>query len=195
MKLEQAASLSPPRRSSCLVELVISGLMVLMFMLGMFLASGMGFSYGYSVPEDCTLNRNFPVRVLRWCDLINEYSVDAGLPPNLIAALIWQESGGNPQAYSRSGAVGLMQVMPRDGIAASFVCKGKPCFRDRPSVQELKDPRFNIQYGTKMLQALVELHGGDLREALKDYGPMDVEYTYADTVLALYDQYGMAEEP
>jgi len=48
------------------------------------------------------------------------------LPEALIAAVILQESGGDPSAYSSSGAVGLMQVMPRDGIAAEFMCVNGP---------------------------------------------------------------------
>jgi soluble lytic murein transglycosylase-like protein len=107
-----------------------------------------------------------------------------------VAALIWLESGGNASAYSHSGAVGLMQVMPRDGLAADFVCSGKPCFAERPSIRELRNPEYNIQYGTQMLQSLVAKHSGNYREALREYGPIDVGYSYADDVLALYRRYG-----
>jgi len=83
-----------------------------------------------------------------------------------------------------------MQVMPKDGIAATFVCKGRPCFSDRPTIAELRDPAYNIEYGTRLLKGLVKKSGGDLREALRQYGPINVGYSYADTVLALYRQYG-----
>ena len=106
----------------------------------------------------------------------------------LSAAVIWQESGGDPAAYSHSGAVGLMQVMPRDGIAAAFMCPNGPCFANRPAITELEDPEFNISYGVGMLAGLYQRYG-DLRQALKAYGPMDVGYSYADTVLGLYQQY------
>jgi soluble lytic murein transglycosylase-like protein len=106
-----------------------------------------------------------------------------------VAAVIWQESGGDPLAYSRSGAVGLMQVMPRDGIAAKFVCVNGPCFASRPSSEQLRDPAFNVAYGTRMLGELLQRHG-NLRDALKAYGPMDRGYSYADKVLTLYQQYG-----
>jgi hypothetical protein len=101
---------------------------------------------------------------------------------------VGQESGGNPEAFSQSGAVGLMQIMPRDGIAASFQCSNGPCFNNRPSIDELKDPQFNLKYGTSMLKGLVVKHG-DLREALRSYGPMDVGYTYADRVINLFADY------
>jgi soluble lytic murein transglycosylase-like protein len=106
----------------------------------------------------------------------------------LIAAVILQESGGNSMAYSSSGAVGLMQVMPRDGLAAQFQCVNGPCFASRPAIAELQDPAYNIEYGTRMLAGLVS-RTGEVREALKAYGPMDRGYSYADTVLAIYENY------
>ena len=99
---------------------------------------------------------------------------------------MFQESGGHPEVISESGAVGLMQVMPNDGIAASFLCANGPCFAGRPSTQELLDPGFNINFGTKMLAGLVEKYGST-RDALTAYGPYDVGYGYADLVLAIYD--------
>ena len=137
------------------------------------------------IAGNCLLNQNYPQSILRWCDFITKYAEQYKLPPNLIAAVMWQESGGKPQAYSKSGAVGLMQVMPRDGIAASFKCVNGPCFSNRPTIAELEDPEFNIEYGASMLARLISRHG-NLRAALKAYGPMDVGYTYADKVLHIY---------
>lgn len=136
----------------------------------------------------CEVSQAFPDKVRRWCEPITRHAQSNELPPDLIAALIWQESGGNPSAYSHSGAVGLMQVMPRDGIAANFVCQNGPCFASRPTIQELEDPEFNIEYGTRMLAGLVKRFGS-LRDGLKAYGPMDVGYAYADIVLGLYQDY------
>jgi soluble lytic murein transglycosylase-like protein len=138
--------------------------------------------------EKCELSLSYPQGILQWCDIITSLATQAELPPNLIAAVILQESGGDATAYSSSGAVGLMQVMPRDGIAASFECINGPCFASRPTIEELQDPNFNIEYGTRMLAGLIG-RLGNLREALKAYGPMDVDYRYADTVLAIYENY------
>jgi soluble lytic murein transglycosylase-like protein len=139
---------------------------------------------GYS----CDVSSKFPPAITQWCDLITQYANNNFVPPDLIAALIWQESGGNSDAYSHSGAVGLMQVMPKDGISASFMCKNGPCFSNRPSSAELFDPDFNIKYGTRMLAGLYN-RSGSWREALKSYGPMDVGYSYADKVLSIYENH------
>lgn len=136
----------------------------------------------------CEVSPKFPDKILRWCELITEQANRRGLPPDLIAALILQESGGNPTAYSKSGAVGLMQVMPRDGLAAGFMCVNGPCFSNRPTIAELEDPGFNVSYGTKMLAGLLNKKG-NMRDALKSYGPMNVGYYYADIVLGLYERY------
>lgn len=136
----------------------------------------------------CSLPDSYPEKVRRWCDPIERYARETGLPANLIAAVMLQESGGNPDAYSHSGAVGLMQVMPRDGIAANFMCVNGPCFTSRPTIDELKDPDFNIAYGSRMLANLYE-RNGSYREALFRYGPMDVGYHYADLVLTIWENY------
>ena len=100
-----------------------------------------------------------------------------------------QESGGNPHASSKDGAIGLLQVMPRDGISASFQCINGPCFSNRPSMEELYDPEFNIEYGTKMLAGLI-LKYGSVRDALLKYGPSGVGYAgYADKILKIHETY------
>ena len=136
----------------------------------------------------CSIHTSCPVAVQQWCDLITHYAHANNLDPNLIAAVILQESGGNPDAYSKSGAVGLMQVMPEDGLARDFICANGPCFAGRPSMKELQDPAFNIAFGSQMLSGLILKHGS-IREALKAYGPMNVGYSYADIIINIYEKY------
>lgn len=138
--------------------------------------------------DHCQVSSSYPEGIQQWCEVITAQALQVELPPDLIAAVILQESGGDDSAFSKSGAVGLMQVMPRDGIAASFECINGPCFASRPTIEELLNPEYNIQYGSQMLAGLIT-RLGDLREALKSYGPMDVDYHYADTVLAIYENY------
>ena len=143
-----------------------------------------------SEPENngCAISATYPERIQQWCGLIDHYASENNLDPNLIAAVMLQESGGNPQAYSKSGAVGLLQVMPRDGIATKFMCINGPCFSSRPASEELFDPEFNISYGTHMLAGLIQKNG-DVREALRAYGPMDMGYQYADIILSILERY------
>lgn len=136
--------------------------------------------------EDCSYAERYPSGILQWCRIIEENAEEFGLDPLLIAAVMKVESGGQPQVISHSGAVGLMQVMPRDGIAAGFQCINGPCFASRPMTDELLDPGFNVAFGTRMLSGLIEKQG-NLRDALKSYGPYDVGYWYADLVLQLYE--------
>jgi soluble lytic murein transglycosylase-like protein len=142
----------------------------------------------YSGEGECSISTKYPDSIRQWCSLIEKYGHESGLDPEIIAAVMLQESGGDATAYSHSGAVGLLQVMPRDGIAAKFQCANGPCFTNRPSIAELEDPDFNIAYGTRMLAGLATKKGS-LREALRSYGPMDMGYAYADIVLTIYKNY------
>jgi len=139
--------------------------------------------------NDCEVSGQYPQAILKWCALITKEAQEHGLPPDLVAAVVLQESGGRAKVVSRDGAVGLMQVMPRDGKAANFMCVNGPCFSNRPTINELGDPAFNLAYGTELL-ARLEKRNGNMRDALRDYGPMGVGYYYADKVLRLYQNYG-----
>jgi soluble lytic murein transglycosylase-like protein len=136
----------------------------------------------------CSLPSSYPPAIQQWCQAIELSAQESGLPVNLIAAVVLQESGGDPLAYSHSGAVGLMQVMPRDGLAADFMCINGPCFASRPTIAELQDPNFNLTYGSRMLANLYAKHG-TYREALFRYGPMDMGYRYADLVIKIWENY------
>lgn len=136
----------------------------------------------------CSLSSSYPDAIRQWCELIERYAGENNLDPNLLAAVMLQESGGKPDAYSKSGAVGLLQVMPNDGLASSFMCVNGPCFSSRPSTEQLYDPAFNVSYGARMLAELIQKYG-DIREALHSYGPMNMGYRYADIVISIMNRY------
>ncbi len=71
---------------------------------------------------------------------IDRWSQQFRLPPALVIALIRQESRFEPEILSRSGAVGLMQVMPDTGAWIA----SKRGIR----TYSLKNPEDNINFGT-----------------------------------------------
>jgi Transglycosylase SLT domain len=78
-----------------------------------------------------------------------------GVDPNLVAAIIWAESSGDPNAVSTRGAKGLMQLMPETA-------------RDL-GVNQIFDPGENVEGGTRYLRQLLDANGGDVRLALAAY--------------------------
>lgn len=73
--------------------------------------------------------------------LIHQHASAQGLDPSLVKAVVKAESGFNPKAVSRTGAKGLMQLMP--GTANGL------------GVKHAFDPNENIQGGTKYLKKLM----------------------------------------
>jgi hypothetical protein len=94
-------------------------------------------------------------------DLVREKSLVSGLAPELLYAVIEQESRFSSCAVSPQGAAGLMQLMPATqahfGVANPF------------------DPEHNVASGAKFLRQLIGRFG-DLRLALAAYnaGPETV---------------------
>jgi soluble lytic murein transglycosylase-like protein len=86
-----------------------------------------------------------------------------GIDPALLAGLIKQESGFNPNAGSGAGARGLTQLMP--GTAAGL------------GVTNVLDPVQSINGGAKYLKQQLEAFGGDVAKALAAYnaGPGAVQ--------------------
>lgn len=76
--------------------------------------------------------------------------------------------------------------MASDGISGDDECKFGLCYADRPTIKQLQDPKFNIDFGTGYLADLIDQENGSLRDALRRYGPSEVGYAYADTILSLY---------
>jgi soluble lytic murein transglycosylase-like protein len=86
-----------------------------------------------------------------------------GLDPALLAGLVKQESGFNPNAGSPAGARGLTQLMP--GTAAGL------------GVTNVLDPVQSLDGGAKYLRQQLDAFGGDVARALAAYnaGPGAVQ--------------------
>jgi soluble lytic murein transglycosylase-like protein len=100
---------------------------------------------------------------LKYGEEIEEYAKERGLDPNLVRALILQESYYNPTAKSRVGATGLMQIMPPTArehagrLGMSF------------SMGRLESPDTNIRIGTYHLKMLIDMFRGNTYFAVASY--------------------------
>lgn len=94
--------------------------------------------------------------------LVQSNAAKYGVDPDLIHAVIHQESGGNQKAVSNKGALGTMQLMPDTAKAMGV----------DPSTVE-----GNIEGGTKYFSQMLKQFNGDTNRALAAYnaGPVAVD--------------------
>jgi soluble lytic murein transglycosylase-like protein len=102
---------------------------------------------------------NFPpcdaLPAARLEELIETSSKQEGVKPELVRAVIEEESGGRPCAVSSKGAQGLMQLMPATA--------------DQLGVKDPFDPKQNVEAGTRLLKQLLAKYNGDTSLALSAY--------------------------
>ena len=93
--------------------------------------------------------------IRRFSSIIDVAARSHGVDPALVQAVITAESGFNPNALSRAGASGLMQLMPDTAR--------------RYGVSNIFDPAENIHGGVRYLRDLLAMFNGDMRLALAGY--------------------------
>lgn len=91
----------------------------------------------------------------RFSSFIEETALKVKLQPELLHAVILAESSYNPQALSKAGAQGLMQLIPATA--------------QRYGVNDSFDPRQNIDGGARYLRDLLVMFNFDLKLALAGY--------------------------
>lgn len=131
--------------------------------------------------------------------LIDAYAAQNGIPASLVAGIMQQESGGNPNAVNntggdaaRGGSYGLMQVSLETAQEYGYAGDGAG----------LLDPETNISIATEFLGDLYRQYGGDVNDTIAAYNagsPRHLEgdpsqpYTnqaYVNDVLGFMQQYG-----
>jgi soluble lytic murein transglycosylase-like protein len=126
-----------------------------------------------------------------WESHLQEMSQKYGIDPDLARAVMRMESGGNPNAVSSAGAIGLMQLMP--GTARGLGVNPQ-------------DPKRNIEGGVKYLAQLADKYDGDYERTLAAYNagsarvdsydgipPFPETQRYVKNVLALYRKYSKGD--
>jgi soluble lytic murein transglycosylase-like protein len=94
-------------------------------------------------------------RAKAYAPLIDEAARRAALHPALLRAVVAVESAYDPQALSRKGAQGLMQL--------------RPATAERYGVRRPFDPEDNLRGGARYLSDLLHRYNNDLKLALAAY--------------------------
>lgn len=110
-----------------------------------------------------TQDRENSFKDLELDSLIREKARKYGVDEDLIRSVVKMESGGNPLATSKVGAMGLMQLMPSTA--------------EMLGVQDPYDPEQNLEGGIRYLKNLLGKYQGreDLSLAAYHSGPSRVD--------------------
>jgi len=100
---------------------------------------------------------------LRYEQIVRGHARNYHLDGALLAAVIYQESKFDADARSRSGAIGLMQLLPGTAEGIALRTGGT-----RFKVSDLYDPEINVRYGAWYLRHLLDKYH-DQRLALAAY--------------------------
>jgi soluble lytic murein transglycosylase len=103
-------------------------------------------------------------RTETWRPLAAKAAEEAGLPVDLLLALVATESSGRPRASSSAGALGLTQLMPRTAVETAALHG----FSDPESV-DLLDPAVNLRLGAAFLADQIRSFDGDTALGLAAY--------------------------
>lgn len=107
------------------------------------------------VPAAAISPADQPVQVPdAWRGSLQTAAARYGVSPQLLAAVVWQESRWHPAAVSAKGAIGLTQLMPGTAHALAI---------------DAKDPAANLDGGAHYLRQMLDRFGGDVERALAAY--------------------------
>jgi soluble lytic murein transglycosylase len=105
-------------------------------------------AYVFQAEPTWYLRARYP---LRYEEFVVGHAKNYRLEPDLLAAVIYQESKFDADARSSSGAVGLMQLLPETGQGIADRTGGREW---KPA--DLLTPELNIRYGAWYLRHLLD---------------------------------------
>ena len=144
---------------------------------------------GWEEKKNTVAYDKFTVNKTKYASTIAYYASRYRLPKSLLDAVITAESAYDPNAISRAGAVGLMQLMPETA--------------KRYGVSNRRNPSANVNGGTRYLRDLLKMFDNKLELALaaynagegavKEHGnkvpPYKETRNYVKKVIAYYREY------
>ncbi len=104
------------------------------------------------------------VAAVPWLQQLQDAAQRHGVDAHLLQALVRVESNFNPMAVSRSGAVGLMQIMPQTAARVAGLRGPTKSLR-----QQLQDPATNLHAGALYVRYLMDRYDNQLDLVLAAY--------------------------
>lgn len=108
-------------------------------------------------------------------EMIDDIATRSGVDPNIVKAIIQEESGGNPNAVGDNGeSIGLMQIQPKHHKKRM----------EELGIVSLFDPQENVILGCSILSDLYDKYG-NYEDALSVYNSGNTEdgKAYAERIL------------
>lgn len=140
---------------------------------------------GLAVPTPSPTISPLPSRVVQW--YARRGALASGLDVSLVRAVIDAESGGDPSAVSKAGAIGMMQLLSDTASDCG--------------IHDRFDPSDNVDCGSRTLAYLVHRYGIESGIAAYNFGAGNVEsagghfsklpqetQTYVKNVVEEYDE-------
>ncbi|MBQ3834481.1 MAG: lytic transglycosylase domain-containing protein [Elusimicrobia bacterium] len=104
-------------------------------------------------------------RAIKYYPKIEQYSKQYKVDPLLVVSIMKVESNFKPNAKSKKGAIGLMQVMPQTAkdVAGKYLNLGSF------SEEKLYEPEYNIMVGIYYIKILSDMFDGNINLVLASY--------------------------
>ena len=104
-------------------------------------------------------------KALKYYPVIEQYSMEYKIDPLFITSVIKAESNFDPNAKSKKGAIGLMQIMPSTAKEIAHKYLNISDFTE----EKLYDPELNIKLGVYYVKILSEMFNNNTNLVLASY--------------------------